>query len=64
MIGGRNPRIDFYWMFYGKYVRTHYLKKGFDILAPMLAVEELTKKISVDFKKQIIDDVKKTLKQK
>jgi hypothetical protein len=59
---GKNPSIDFYWMFYGKYVRAHYLNKGFDILSPIKNVSELIKKISVDIKKQIIDDVKKTIK--
>ena len=56
-------KIDFYWMYYGKYVRNHYKKKGIDILAPISDVSDLVKKLSVDFKKQVIEEIKKDIKK-
>ena len=54
---GDKQSIDFYSMFYGKYVRAHYLKQGFDIWEPLSDVRSLIKKLSVDFKKQVVEEI-------
>lgn len=47
-----NQELDFYAMFYGKYVRGHYLEKGLDIWGPLKDVKDLIRVLSVDFRKQ------------
>ena len=57
----KNPRLDFYSIFYGKYVRAYYLKTGLDIYGPIANVQDLIRMISTDFKKRIIPEVVKNL---
>ena len=60
--GGDNINIEAYWVYYGKYVRNHYRKKGFDIVAPLKDVTLLKRDISVDLKKQIIKEIQEKFK--
>jgi len=53
--------IKFSTVFYGKYVRKHYLKKGFDIFGPISQIKDLVKAMSDDYKEQVLKEVIESL---
>ena len=63
---GRKPSLEFYYVFYGKYVQEYYKKSkngGFDIFGALKDTDELSEQLTKELGEKVAEQIKEIFKQ-